>query len=324
METQNSQVSSSLSIKFSGENGPFFSMKLFHVFMTIITIGIYYFWAKAASMRYLYQNTEFCGGKFAFHGTGKEMFWGFIRSIAILALAYVIIIFASLTQSVALMIGAFIVYFAIFMVIIPLAIHGSMKYRLSRTTWNGITMSYTGTTGDMYAICIKGTLLSIVTLGIYSFWFAVDLRKYIFENTKLGDVKLQFDGEGSGYFFEVFVVYLLTLITAGIYGFWFARNLYHYFIDNTRVVHNEFGLKFKSKVTAGAVFKLVVPNLLILIFTLGIAFPIVVLRNIRFLVDNIELTGTFDASLIKQGKLQPAGAVGESLSDSLNVDGLSI
>ena len=71
------------SLKFYGKGGALFGILIANFFLTIITLGLYYPWAKARKMKYLYAETELDNSRFNFHGTGQEMFKGFIKAIAI-------------------------------------------------------------------------------------------------------------------------------------------------------------------------------------------------------------------------------------------------
>src|SRR3974377_559745 len=64
---------------FHGSGGSLFGIHLVNTFLTIITLGIYYFWAKVRVRRYLLSESEFEGDRFAYHGTGQELFIGFLK-----------------------------------------------------------------------------------------------------------------------------------------------------------------------------------------------------------------------------------------------------
>jgi uncharacterized membrane protein YjgN (DUF898 family) len=61
-----------------------------------------------------------------------------------------------------------------------------------------------------------------------------------------------------------------------------------------------------------------VGNLLLLLSTLGLAWPWVTVRNARFLVRYLALEGTVDLEAIQQ-EAQVAGVTGEGLAGFLDV-----
>ena len=131
----------SYSLSFNGNGNDYFGILIVNFLLTIITLGLYYPWAKARQLQYLYGSTEFNDSRFEFHGTGKEMFKGFIKALLLFGIligSYVALI----------MFGhplyAILIYIIGFALLIPLAIHGSYRYRMSRTSWRGIRFGYRG------------------------------------------------------------------------------------------------------------------------------------------------------------------------------------
>jgi uncharacterized membrane protein YjgN (DUF898 family) len=81
------------------------------------------------------------------------------------------------------------------------------------------------------------------------------------------------------------------------------------------------GAPFRLEATAWSVFKLTVGNILILIFTLGIFWPYINRRTVRFVIDRLHLDGHVDIDRIQQSsaKLESRG---EGLADAFDVGGL--
>ena len=70
-------------VTFYGEGAKLFGIYIVNILLTLVTLGLYYPWARAALLKYMYEESEFEGSRFTFHGTGKEMFIGFIKAIGI-------------------------------------------------------------------------------------------------------------------------------------------------------------------------------------------------------------------------------------------------
>ena len=60
-------------------------------------------------------------------------------------------------------------------------------------------------------------------------------------------------------------------------------------------------------------------NLLLALFTLGLAMPWVIVRTVRFWTDNVRVDGVFDLAAIEQQSLA-VSAVGEGFADFLGFD----
>ena len=66
---------------------------------------------------------------------------------------------------------------------------------------------YDGLSGQIFGIWIINILLSIVTIGIYSFWGKTIMRKYIAHSFSLLEDRFEYNGRGS----ELFKGYLKAL-----------------------------------------------------------------------------------------------------------------
>ncbi len=250
---------------------------------------MYYPWAKAAALRYLYGSTVMDDSNFQVHGTGREMFIGFIKAIGIFIGVYAIFIWALSTHHPIYTLIGILIFYGVILAIIPYAIHGRMRYRLSRSSWRGIHFGYRGSLKKLTSIYWRDLVITIFSFGIYYSWFAVNLRKYIVDHVRFGNAEFRFKGDGSDFFLINLKGLFLTYITLGIYGFWYMKNTYNFYINNMYVVQDEKEMPMSSYITAGQVFSLVVPNVLLIIVTFGLALPWVMIREIEFLYRHMEI-----------------------------------
>lgn len=306
-------------ISFHGDGAKLFRIYILNILLTILTLGLYYPWAKAALLQYLYQETEFKDSRFAFHGTGREMFIGFIKALGILVIIYTLLIAAVLSRNSLVFITGFLVFYILLFLLIPIAIHGSLRYRTSRSSWRGIHFGYRGDRNELVRLFFTGGLLTICTFGIYFFWLIIKLRKYIFQNLRFGNLRFSFEGEGSAYLMLHLKGYFLTIITLGIYVFWYVRDLFNYYIDNIRLYQDHKVLKFRSTATAGDYFKLIIVNFLIIILTLGLGTPWAIVRAFEFITGNVIIEGALDADAIRQTEENYTDATGEDLADIIDI-----
>jgi uncharacterized membrane protein YjgN (DUF898 family) len=78
-------------------------------------------------------------------------------------------------------------------------------------------------------------------------------------------------------------------------------------------------IRFRYAATGANLLSLTAVNLLLLIFTLGLAMPWVIIRTLRFNFNYLSLRGAVDFDTIQQ-EAQVARAVGEGLADYLDLD----
>ena len=317
------QIENSLSklksykLDFQGNGSDFFGILIVNWLLTIVTLGLYYPWAKAKKLQYLYGETSLNEDRFEFHGTGKEMFKGFIKAIGLFVVLYgVLLLFVYLKMPAMGLIFFYLAFFAV----LPVAIHGSYKYRMSRTSWRGIRFGYRGDRNELVKNFFKWVGLTIVTFGIYGSWLAMNLRSYVIGNIKFGDIEMKYKGDGGDYLLMNLKGYFLTIITLGVYMFWWQKDMFDYYINNLSLHKDDEKIELESTVTGGEIFQLSIVNILILIFTLGIGSAWVEIRTMKYIMSNVNLAGTIDLDTIKQTEENYNDATGEDIEDMLDMD----
>jgi uncharacterized membrane protein YjgN (DUF898 family) len=308
------------SLKFNGSGGALFGILIVNFLLTVITLGLYYPWAKAKRMKYMYAETELDGSRFTFHGTGPEMFKGFIKAIGILILIYAVFFMSILSGNAVLRIVGVLFFIFVIFLIGPLAIHGSMKYRMSRTSWRSIHFGYRGDRKELVIMYLKGIFLTIITLYIYLAWFACHLRRFIIGNIRFGSIGFKYVGKGGDLFVMNLKGFFLSILTLGIYSFWWFRDMMKFYVDNIKIVKNDTEYNIKFNGSAGDIFILFLINYFLVIITLGIAIPWVMVRNVKFIYENSMIDGEFDTSNIQQTEADYKDATGEDMLDMLDLN----
>lgn len=299
-------------LSFHGSGGSLFRIHIVNVFLTIVTLGVYYFWGKVKVRRYLLDETEFEGDRFAYHGTGKELLIGFLKAVGV----PIMLLNAApqlLGWRMEFQILAIVLIYAITVVFIPVAVVVTRRYRLSRTSWRGIRFSFRSRLVEFIKLFVLGMLLTTVTLGLYYPVFATRRYGFLTSHSYLGTQKAEFDGRGRDLFRSYLLALLLTLPTLGLCWFWFMAQKRRYFWNHTFFAT----ARFQSTGTGGPFFLLKLTNLLLLFVTLGLAWPWVVVRNIRFDFQYLALRGALDLAGIQQDA-QAASATGEGFSGVLD------
>lgn len=112
----------------------------------------------------------------------------------------------------------------------------------------------------------------------------------------------------------LFLIFLL--LVPMLWAVYTAKEM-RVFADYTRFD----GAPFRLEATTSSIIGLTVVNLLILIFTLGIGWPYINRRIVRYVVERLHLDGKIDIDRISQSKaLMPTR--GEGLFDAFDVGGL--
>lgn len=311
------QTSTNYQLEFNGKGNEFFSIIIVNWLLTILTLGFYYPWAKARKLQFLYGETSLNGDSFSFHGTGKEMFKGFIKVLLIITFLYSLFFLLVYLKSPFL---AIVILYLGILALLPFAIHGSYRYRMSRTSWRGIRFGYRGDRKEFSVNFFKWLFFTILSFGIYSSWMSINMRNYLLGNIRFGDVEFNSEGDGGDYFMLNLKGYFLTIFTLGIYAFWWQKELFEYYINNLSMSKGDKEIALNSTVTGGGFLKLAIVNLLIIIGTLGIGYAWVVTRTMKYIFENIEMEGNIDLNLLLQTEENYKDATGEDVGDFLDMD----
>lgn len=310
-------------LSFRGEGSKLFGIYIVNMLLTVITLGLYYPWAKAANLRYLYQETTLDNDRFTFHGTGKEMFRGFIKAILLILGLYLVTglisYFATKTGIMLLSLLSFLVLMGGFIYLIPVAIHGSMKYRLSRSSWRGIHFGYRGDRATLMKEFFVGTILTMLTLGFYNSWFITALYRYVIGHIRFGNVEFSFEGKGSDYFVINLKGVILSILTLGIYMFWYIKENTEFMVHNTKMHQEGRTIDLRINATVSDYFALTIGNYVLVLFTLGLGTPWAIIRTMEFYTRYVSIGEGLDANAIRQTESDYRDATGEDLSDMMDL-----
>ncbi len=128
--------------RFHGDWRAFLPIALTNLLLTIVTLGIYRFWATTRERRYLWSETEFIDDRLEWTGTGTELLIGFVMVLFLILLPFFGI--NMLAQALMLRgqagLGTALIFgmFGFIFYLTGIARFRGLRYKLSRTYWHGI------------------------------------------------------------------------------------------------------------------------------------------------------------------------------------------
>ncbi len=205
--------STASAFRFYGRWQDFARIVVPNILLTIVTLGIYRFWATTRERQYLWGKTDFIDERLEWTGTGLELFIGFVMAVVLILVPFFGLQF--LTQALVLR-GytgwAAVLTFAMFgfiMYMIGIARFRALRYRLSRTYWHGIRggshdqgFSY----GWSY---IWKTVAGYIALGLLVPWSMMDLWNERWNKMSFGPHKI----DAVGNYADTFKRYLLFYLS---------------------------------------------------------------------------------------------------------------
>ena len=298
--------------------GALFGLFYMNLLLTVVTLGVYRFWAKTRLRRFIWRHVTIGGQGFEYTGTGKELLIGFLKALLVLFLPLFLIGALQLIVGPVWAGWIHIVQVVGVSLLYVIGAYAARRYRMSRTTWGGIRFRQTGSPWRYVLIYIKGGLLSALTLGLYSPWLRMRLTAYETINLHYGDLGFRFTGTGRDLFKRWLVAWLLAVPTLLLSFLWYRALEYRYVAAHTRLA----GLQFAMTLRGRDLFGFYVVNLLIIALSLGILFPLVVRRRIGFWCRWLSLDGTIDLAAVHQVERGPRS--GEGLANFFDMDFLGV
>lgn len=295
---------------FSGSGNKFFGIWAINILLTVITLGLYYPWAKTAIRKYMWSETSIEEDRFVYHGTGKELFRGFVIVYSFIAVLFIMVNFNPYF---------ILVFYLMLFLLIPFAIFGAWRYRLSNTSWRGIYFTFDGNMTDFLKLFLKHGFFTIITFGIYVPWLRVAIMKYLFSHSKFGQYRFIFLGDGGELFGINVLGGLFSIFTLYLYTPWFLANRFNFLIENIGIYHDDKKSRLISTLRGGDLFVVFLVNVLIVIFTLGLGIPWAIMRYYRVLIESIEIPSQVDLDILEQNYDDFDDATGEDLLDILDI-----
>lgn len=301
-------------LSYSGQTEDVFRIWLLNLALNVCTLGVYSFWGRTRMRRYLWSRVALAGDAFEYTGTGKELFLGFLVTLPILigfGTAFTLV-----SQDPDL-IGWLLPVYAGFFYLYFVGYYASYRYLMSRTTWRGIRGRLGGSAWVFGLVALGATLLSAVTFGVMIPVADVIRIKYQMKNTWFGETQGVFEESDDNLFGIHMLTALLAIPTFGLSRIWYAAA-----VERMRYRSFKIGdLGFQCTYTGGALTKLALGNLVILLLTLGLGMALVIQRNIRLFAANIAVVGDVSAAVATIAQSRAAlSKTGEGLGGALNVD----
>jgi uncharacterized membrane protein YjgN (DUF898 family) len=335
-------------MQFTGDGSTYFRIWIVNLTLTILTLGLYWAWARVRTRRYLYGCTRIAGSSFAYHARPVPLLKGYIL-LGGLFLAY------SLSNQFApLLSGVLLLFFGL---VWPWIYVKAVRFRARYSSWRGVRFGFDGDYGESYRVNLFLNFLIPFTLGLAYPWIAKERRDFLWNNLRLGTnrflkrlkvgefwkayliaagfavvffVLLMFGMVATGAILAqlgseseavvtglAIVLYFLGILTtAGIAAIVRAR-LLRYTVDGALVG----SLQLKCNLNINTFATIEISNLLLTVLTLGFFAPFATIRKNRYLLESISVIaspGELDA--LVAGAAESESAMGEVASDLLDFE----
>mgnify|MGYP003642191898 CR=1 FL=1 len=333
-------------VLFSGRNLEYQKLWLVNMLLTLLTLGIYSAWAKVRNHRYLYGHTSLDGHRFSYLAKPLQILRGRLIALLVLVLlsgvAYVSPIAASLMY--------FLLMFAV-----PWLICQGIRFTLRMTSYRQVRFDFTGDYGGIMAHFIFLPLIAMFTFYFALPWVLKKIDQYTHNNITYGGKAFNVSNRTSAYYHAalvcvglgilsmVLLLPLFSLLSGTGEGegdapprFWLPVLLFVAMFVISQLVaaiwsamirnHLLANLSldgiatFRSDVTSIGYAGLAMSNALLLIVTLGLAYPVTQVRMLRYLAEHTEVTIQPAMDSMINTVTSQDGAFGEEAAGLFDVD----
>lgn len=197
-----------------------------NLLLTMITLGIYSFWAKTEVRKHIWSSIHINGEPLEYTGRGMELFLG------MLIVGALIIVPLSILQGVLpMMISADIFVYAalqalallLILFLVGVGTYRAWRYRMSRTRWRGIRGTLAGSPTAYGFSYFWRFFVMIFTLGWAYPWWKTSLFRLKTNDMRFGDVPFRFEGSAASLYAPFATVWIgAVLIFAGAGSIWWA------------------------------------------------------------------------------------------------------
>lgn len=156
LETSASLQKFQARLQFTGTGTEYFRIWIVNLCFTLLTLGLYFPWAKIRKMRWFAQHTHLLNDNFDYHGRPLPILIGYLSAAVLLFFYRQVFAWTQLT-------AIFIVI--LFLIVGPLLLAGAWRFRLNNTSWRGLRFSFHSSRKEIYKAC----------LPLVCLWFVIPL-----------------------------------------------------------------------------------------------------------------------------------------------------
>jgi len=302
-----------LDLLYAGTGSGLFFVVAKNLLLTLVTLGIYLPWARTERRKYLCQNIEVGGQRLRYHGTGREVLLGYLKVAALYLLLFGVPMGVSAVYPTVGLVLRVVGVFAI-IPLIPIAIFGSVRYRLSRTSLRGVRFGLDGGAKGYLLLYLKVMLFTVLTLGLYGPYGSNQLHRYLIARHRYGSEAFAYDGPDIEAWKISIRGFFLTIFTFGFYYSWYIAN-----ISRFRLAHTTFqGARGRLDLRGGEMFQIVMVSYFGMLLTLGIGLPWVTTYALQVILSKISFEGPIDFGRIEQ-RAVTGSAAADDLASALDI-----
>lgn len=297
-------------INFTGQGGEYTKLWFVNLFLSIITLGIYSAWAKVRDTQYIYGHTNVDNHSFRYLASPIQILKGRIIAVIIFAL-YVGL--SSINPLASVVLGL------CFLVAMPWLIIQGLRFTLRMTSYRNVRFSFEGTYGGVIVHFILLPIVGFMSMYLAMPWVFQQIHQYMRNNMTYGGKHFEQNSSAAEYYSAVLHVMLyfviacivlgiiaaifgalefppaviaVTLGSLGFFTFCYTTATFQAIIHNhlMKTLDIPGVVSFDANMKILPLSILLLTNMLLLICTVGLAFPVVRIRTLKFISNTTQVS----------------------------------
>jgi uncharacterized membrane protein YjgN (DUF898 family) len=209
-EVFSNPVAAAGTVRFLGNEGAYWRLRIKGAALVVVTLGIYRFWLATDVRRFLWSNTEIAGDTLEYNGLATELLIGFLFALAILVPLYMVFALVALELDLVA-VAPTLIGFVLLVLLGEYALYRARRYRLTRTVFRGLRFDQHGSPWRYAAYALVCWGIVIVTLGLAYPWTQAFIERFKMRHTSYGDLQGRFEGSGLSLFLRGLPMWLVVV-----------------------------------------------------------------------------------------------------------------
>ena len=340
MDVSNKNDGTLKDIIFTAGKWQYFKLWVVNMVLSILTLGIYSAWAKVRNTQYIYGHTSIDGVRLEYLAQPLQILKGRIVALLLL-LSYIVctVFFPLFSALISLIIYA----------VYPLLMVKALRFNLRHTSYRKVRFGFSGSTKSAYFNFLLLPILGTLSLGLAMPWVLFRINQFIYGNLIYGDKKFEISIK-CRVFYKAVIISIISflvpiaviapllwgsfsdnpiILIGSIYASYFiaflAFSVYAVLIRNHIVNSLEVKdiMSFKSNLGFRRYLWTVLSNLIMIIFSVGLLFPVARIRMLSVLYSATQVVLYPGIEELSSSSNELDSALGEEVSSFFDA-GLSL
>lgn len=329
-------------IRFHGKTDEYFRIWIVNALLTLLTLGVFFSWAKVRKRRYLRGSTELLGHRFDYRANPVRLLIGHIV-VLLLFLGYSLfgVVYPAIRFGVI----------GLGVVLLPWIVVRSFTFNAHNTVYRGLRFRFNSSLSAACKVYVLEPLLIAVTVGLYYPAWQRSKRAYAVDNHRLGDAYFHFTADTGRFYSTYFLAGLIVFaaLAAGgsiiavfatrhpgvqptlvqlipffiVYGFGFYvsrhliyARLFNHVWNHTRLDEH----RFHANLATGKWLGLQLANLGAIVFSAGLLYPWALIRAQRYAASCLQFVPAGSVENIQRVGGTGGSATGDMAAEFIGID----